>query len=83
MALLVHPLIAELARKSGKTDAQVVIPWHLNHVFSAIPERLHPERIAENFGVFDFALTPRGRSLSIDVLDTRVRAGSDPITIDD
>ncbi len=76
---LKHPLVAELAAKYGKTPAQIVIRWHLDHSFSAIPKSVRPERIAENFNVFDFALTPE-EIARIDALDTGVLAGADPET---
>ena len=74
---LKHPLITGLADKYGKTPAQVVIRWHLDHGFSAIPKSVHTERIVENFDVFDFALTAE-EIARIDALNTGVRAGSDP-----
>ncbi|RIK29619.1 MAG: oxidoreductase [Chloroflexi bacterium] len=76
---LKHPLITGLAEKYGKTPAQVVIRWHLDHGFSAIPKSVRPERIVENFDVFDFALTAEEIS-QIDALNTGVRAGGDPET---
>lgn len=76
---LTHPLIAEFARKYGKTPAQLIIRWHLDHGFSAIPKSAHPDRIIENFDVFDFALTAE-EIARIDALDTSARAGSDPET---
>ncbi len=78
---LTHPLITGLARKYGKTPAQVVIRWHLEHGFSAIPKSVRPERIAENFNVFDFTLAPE-EIAAIDALDTGVRAGGNPETFD-
>ncbi len=76
---LEHPLITGLAEKYGKTPAQVVIRWHLDHGYSAIPKSVRPERIVENFDVFDFTLTPEEIG-QIDALDTGVRAGGDPET---
>ena len=66
-----------LATKYGKTPAQVVLRWHIEHGFSAIPKSVKPHRIAENFDVFDFALTPE-EVAAIDALDTGVRGGPDP-----
>ena len=76
---LQHPLITELAGKYGKTPAQVVLRWHLDHGFSAIPKSVHAQRIVENFDVFDFALTAE-EIAQIDALDTGVRAGGNPET---
>lgn len=76
---LEHPVITGLATKHRKTPAQVVIRWHLDHGFSAIPKSVHAERIVENFDVFDFSLTA-AEIAQIDALDTGVRAGGDPET---
>jgi diketogulonate reductase-like aldo/keto reductase len=74
---LEHATIVELAAKYGKTPAQVVLRWHLEHGISAIPKSVKPYRIAENFDVFDFALTP-DEVAAIDALDTGARGGPDP-----
>ena len=70
-------VITGIADKYGKTPAQVILRWHLDHGFSAIPKSVKPNRIAENFDVFDFALTP-SEIAAIDALDTGVRGGPDP-----
>jgi diketogulonate reductase-like aldo/keto reductase len=69
-----HPVIAEMAAKYSKPPAQIVLRWHLEHGLSAIPKSLHPDRIAENFDSFDFALT-RSDIAAIDALDIGTRAG--------
>lgn len=74
---LEHPLIRELAAKYGKTPAQVVIRWHLEHGFSVIPKSVHAERIVENFDVFDFSLAA-AEVAAIDALETGRRGGGDP-----
>jgi diketogulonate reductase-like aldo/keto reductase len=78
---LTHPLIVALAAKSHRTPAQIVLRWHLEHGFSAIPKSVTPARIAENFDVFDFRLTA-DEVAAIDALDTGVRGGPDPERID-
>lgn len=50
---------------------------HLDHGFCAIPKSVKAHRIAENFDVFDFALPP-DEVAAIDALDTGVRGGPDP-----
>lgn len=78
---LLDPVVLALAQKYSKTAAQVILRWHLDHGFSAIPKSVKPERIAENFDVFDFALTS-AEIASIDALDTGVRGGPDPESLD-
>jgi hypothetical protein len=61
-----------------------MLRWHLQEGRSAIPKSTRPQRIAENFDIFDFELTPDEIS-AIDALDTGVRGGPDPedITLED
>jgi diketogulonate reductase-like aldo/keto reductase len=77
---LEHPVILGLAQRHGKTPAQIVLRWHVDHGLSAIPKSVRPERIAENVGIFDCALTGEEMA-AIDGLDTGMRAGSDPETV--
>ena len=74
---LTDPVITDLAAKYGKTPAQVVLRWHIEHGFCAIPKSVKPHRIAENFDVFDFSLTAE-EVAAIDALDKGVRGGPDP-----
>ncbi len=71
------PAIASIAAAHGKTPAQVMIRWHLQEGRSAIPKSVRPERIAENFDVFDFELTA-GELKVLNTLDTGVRSGPEP-----
>jgi diketogulonate reductase-like aldo/keto reductase len=71
------PAIAAIAAAHGKTPAQVMIRWHLQEGRSAIPKSVRPERIAENFGVFDFELATADLE-ALDALDTGVRGGPEP-----
>jgi len=57
-----------------------MLRWHLQQGRSAIPKSTKPERIAENFDVFDFDLS--GDQLAaIDGLDTGTRGGPEPADI--
>ncbi len=78
---LVDPLIVALGARYGRTPAQIILRWHLQHGVSAIPKSVKPARIAENFDVFTFTLTP-AEVAAIDALDTGVRGGPDPEAID-
>ena len=64
----------------GKTPAPVVLRWHIEHGFCAIPKSVKPARIAENLDVFDFQLTADEMS-AIDALDTGRRGGPEPEAI--
>ncbi|WP_433158220.1 aldo/keto reductase [Kribbella sp. CA-247076] len=77
------PALLEIARAHGRSTAQVMLRWHLQQGRSAIPNSTRPDRIAENFAVFDFELTT-GELAAIDALDTGVRGGPEPdsITLD-
>jgi 2,5-diketo-D-gluconate reductase A len=74
------PTIAKVAQAHGKTPAQVMLRWHLQHGRSAIPKSTRPERIVENLAVFDFQLAETELA-AIDALDQGVRRGPDPAAI--
>jgi diketogulonate reductase-like aldo/keto reductase len=76
-----HPRVVEIAAAYGKTPAQIVLRWHIQHGLSAIPKSLRQDRIAENFDIFDFELTDDDMA-AIDALDTGMRAGPDPDRVD-
>ncbi|GAA1057281.1 oxidoreductase [Agromyces luteolus] len=69
--------IAAIAAAHGKSPAQVMLRWHLQQGRSAIPKSTNPGRIAENFDVFDFELSP-DELARIDALDTAEGSGPDP-----
>ena len=56
-ALLEEPLFAELAKKHGKTNAQVILRWHIQAGNIVIPGSKNPAHIKDNFDLFDFSLT--------------------------
>lgn len=74
-----EPAVADAAAAHGVTPAQVVIRWHLDHGTILFPKSSTPERIAQNFDVFGFDLTP-AEVAAIDALDRGLRVGSDPDT---
>ncbi len=77
--VLDDPAITQIAEAHGKTPGQVVIRWHLQIGNVVIPKSATPERIAENFDVFDFELTDEEMA-EIDALDAGERIGPDPDT---
>ena len=74
------PTILSIADAHSKTAAQVMLRWHVQAGRSAIPKSVRPERIAENFDVFDFELSD-AELAAIDGLDTGVRGGPEPADV--
>jgi diketogulonate reductase-like aldo/keto reductase len=74
------PVIADIARTHGKTPAQVMLRWGLQHGRSVIPKSTKSGRIAENIDVFDFELSAEEMT-AVDALDTGHRGGPEPEAI--
>jgi 2,5-diketo-D-gluconate reductase A len=79
-AALGHPVVADLARKHGKTPAQIVLRWHIDIGNVVIPKSVTPHRIRENIDVFDFELMADDMRL-LEQLDTGRRIGPDPESV--
>ena len=54
---LEHPTIVEIAEKAGRTPAQVIIRWHLQHGIVVIPKSRNADRIRSNADVGSFELS--------------------------
>ncbi len=74
---LEDPVIKEIAETHGKTPAQVVIRWDLQHNVVTIPKSVRRERIEANAQVFDFELSDE-EVAKIDALDRNERIGPHP-----
>ncbi len=74
-----HPELAAIAGEVGKSVAQVIIRWHLQHGLVVLPKSVTPARIAENIDVFDFELDADAMA-RIDAVDAGNRVGADPDT---
>ena len=73
-------MIGAIAEAHGKSPAQVMLRWGLQHGRSGVPKSTKPERIAENIDVFDFELAA-DEMAAIDGLDTARRGGPEPEAI--
>lgn len=75
--LLDQPELKAIAEKHGKSVAQVIIRWDLQHGVITIPKSVREARIIENASVFDFGLSEAEMS-AIDGLNQNKRVGPDP-----
>lgn len=75
------PVIQRIANAYGKTYAQTVLRWHIQHGYIIFPKSMRRERMEENLHIFDFALTAE-EVASIDALDEGEagRVGPNPNT---
>lgn len=73
--------IQELAKKYGKTPAQIVLRWDLQHGVVTIPKSVKEHRIKENADIFDFELTAEDMA-KLDALNKNHRFGPDPDNFD-
>lgn len=56
-ALINEKLFAELGKKYGKSNAQIILRWHIQSGDVVIPGSKNPAHIKDNFDLFDFSLT--------------------------
>jgi 2,5-diketo-D-gluconate reductase A len=77
--LLEDETIATIAAHYERTPAQVILRWHLQLGNVVIPKSVTPQRIRENFELFDFALSEDDMA-AIERLDVGERTGPDPAT---
>jgi 2,5-diketo-D-gluconate reductase A len=75
--ILEEPMLEALAKKHGKSVAQVVLRWHIQRGVAVIPKSNSKERIIENMNVFDFELSEE-EIAAITALNTNFRTGVDP-----
>ncbi len=54
--VLDDPAVVAVAEETGRTPAQVVLRWHVQHGFIVFPKSVTPARMEENFALFDFEL---------------------------
>jgi len=76
---LSDPTIDDIARRVGKTPAQVILRWHIERGDIVFPKSVTPSRIRENINIFDFDLTGEDVE-AISALNRNERTGPDPDT---
>ena len=71
-ALIEEPVFSKLAQKYDKSNAQIILRWHIQSGNIVIPGSKNPAHIKDNFALFDFALTEEEMS-EIAALDKNTR----------
>ena len=56
-ALMNADVFTELAKKYGKSTAQIILRWHIQEGNVVFPKTLNPAHMAQNLDIFDFELT--------------------------
>lgn len=79
--LLTDKRLIALGNKYGKTPAQIILRWDLEHDLITIPKSVTKARIEQNIDVFDFELSPEDLK-TIDELHTGQRFGTNPNEFD-
>jgi methylglyoxal/glyoxal reductase len=72
--------ITEIAKAHGKTPAQVVLRWALQHGVVVIPKSTHLERLRENASVFDFSLSSAQMEI-LDRIDENLHTSWNPTSV--
>jgi diketogulonate reductase-like aldo/keto reductase len=75
-----EPQLKNLAKKYGKTSAQILIRWNLQHQIIPLPKSNTPSRIQENSQVFDFEIQPEDMQL-LDSLHEDFRTSWNPTQV--
>lgn len=78
--ILTDETINAIAEEIGKSPAQVVIRWNIEHGVVTIPKSITPHRIEENINIFDFSLTANQME-RIDALNENKRIGPNPLEL--
>ena len=73
--------INTIARKHGRSPAQIILRWHLQLGNIVIPKSVTPQRISENLDVFNFELSD-DEIMAIAKLDSSERIGPNPLDIE-
>ena len=72
-----NPVLKAVAEKYGKTEAQILVRWCLQHETLPLPKTVSPARIRENADVFGFVISDEDMA-ALDAVDTVGRLGPHP-----
>ncbi len=76
--ILRDPAVTRIATERGRSAAQVILAWHLQHGLSVIPKAADPEHLSDNYAALDLELTANELA-ALDALDAPDgRIGPDP-----
>ncbi|WP_163580333.1 aldo/keto reductase [Gracilibacillus saliphilus] len=75
--ILDDPTLTDIAKRHGKSTAQVILRWDLQQEVVTIPKSVKQHRIQDNADVFDFELTEEEMKLIQD-MNKEERVGPDP-----
>lgn len=74
---LKDPVIAEIAQNHQKTPGQIILRWHIQNGYGAVPKSSNPARIKENRNIFDFQLTEDEMKKIWKLTEKQIRVGDD------
>ena len=74
-----HPAVVRIAKRVGRSVAQVLLRWGVQHGLVVLPKSTHEQRIAENAALFDFTLDAESMT-ELDGLEEGLATGWDPRT---
>lgn len=82
--IFTNETIAEIGKKYGKANGQVILRWLLQRGIVVIPKSVHKARMAENFDVFDFELSADDmkKMSSLDKNESQFFDHRDPVAIE-
>ena len=81
-AVLNDPVINDIAASHRKTPSQVTLRWHIQRGSIVFPKSTHPERMRENFDIFDFQLSSEDMERISALGRSDGRTGPDPDVFD-
>ncbi len=81
--LFTNAVLSEIGSAHGKSVAQVVLRWLIQRGVVAIPKSVNPDRMAQNFDVFDFELTDdeMGRIVDLHTGESQFFDHADPTMV--